>query len=396
MSSNLQDTERPGAAAAATTGAGAAARPPVRRTSLDVLRGGLLAFMLFTPPFRLPGTYPFLEHVDWLGWSASDLIFPLFLFTSGGSLGYMLRRGITARKANRLVRRLLALLVLGLLYNAIGSGFDLSTLRFTGVLQLIGVSGFLGAVAVTLIGRVAPDRPAVGIGVALGATWVGYAALMALADCWQVGEGCSPFFGVDRGVLGASHLYRQGVGYDPEGLVVMIAASWIVLVGYLATMVVRDAEGPRLRTRAGWMAMAGVASVALAFALSGLSPLSKRVMSPTFMLLAVGVGLVAYGLLVVFFDVEVRGRGPLAARAVAAWPFTTLGWNALIVYMGERIAVVAAVRTPVGDQSAADALLDALAAGYGDRAGLLAGLLLVALLLTITGVMRALDWRVAL
>lgn len=371
---------------------------PARRVSLDVLRGGLLAFMLFTPPFRLPDTYPFLDHAAWLGWSGSDLIFPLFLFTSGGSLGYMLRRGITADKANRLIRRVIALIVLGLLYNAIGTGFDLSTLRFTGVLQLIGVTGFLGALAVTVIDRVIPGRPVLALGATLGVSWLAYAGVMAAADCWQVTEGCSPFYGLDTRLLGAEHLYRQGtgVGYDPEGIAVMVAATWIVLAGYLATMLLRDVAGRALATRAGWVVLGGAGAVVAALLLDGLTPLSKRVMSPTFMLLAAGVGLVAYGLLALAFDLEARGVWADRVRAVVAFPFTTLGWNALVVYLGERIAVVAAARTTVDGQPAFQALLDGLAGTYGARAGLITGLLLLGLLLAVTGIMRALRWRIAL
>lgn len=372
-------------------------REQVRRVSLDVLRGGLLAFMLFTPPFRFPETYPFLEHAAWLGWTGSDLIFPLFLFTSGGSLGYMLRRGITADKAIRLVRRLLALLVLGLLYNAIGSEFDLGAMRYTGVLQLIGVTGFLGAVVVTVINWLAPKRGAIVFAVTLAGWWLVYAVVMAANDCWQTTEGCSPFHGLDTGLLGASHVYRQGeVGYDPEGIAVMIAATWIVLVGYLATMLLRDVAGHALARRSGIVMLGGGGLIALALLLDGWTPISKRVMSPGFMLLAAGIGLVAYGLLAMAFDVETRQRGITAVRATAAFPFTTLGWNALIVYLGERIITVAINQTPVDGEPGSTALLDALALDFGDRAGLVTGVLLLGVILAITGVMRALRWRVAL
>jgi predicted acyltransferase len=367
-----------------------------RRASLDVLRGGLLAFMLFTPPYRFEGTYPLLAHADWLGWSLSDLIFPLFLFTSGGSLGYLLRRGMTGKQANRLTRRLIALIVLGLFYNAIGPGFDLATLRFTGVLQLIGVSGALGAVAVTILDRIVPDRPVLGVAVTLGVTWVAYAVVMGIADCWQTTVGCSPFHGIDVRLLGEGHVYRAGAGYDPEGIVVMIAATWIVLVGYLATLALRDVAGRDLVVRSAWVVGAGVVAFVLALVLDPVSPISKRVMSPTFLLLAAGIGLVLYGLLAAALDTEARQRWVGTTRGVLAWPFTTLGWNALVVYLGERVAVVAATQTTVAGDPAYQWFLDTLAPTYGDRAGLLLGLALVALLLSITGVMRGLKWHIAL
>jgi predicted acyltransferase len=396
MTSTRQAADTATTSTDATTELPSTSSRSARRASLDVLRGGLLAFMLFTPPFRVEGTYPLLDHAAWLGWTPSDLIFPLFLFTSGGSLGYLLRNGMTAGRANRLARRLIALVVLGLLYNAIGTGFDLSTLRFTGVLQLIGVCGALGAVTVAALDRIAGRRPVAAVSVTLAATWVLYAVVMVAADCWRTTEGCSPFYRLDTGVLGADHLYRQGAGYDPEGIAVMVAATWIVLVGYLATMLLRDAQGRMLAVRSGWLVGAGTVGVVGALVLDGLVPLSKRVMSPTFMLLAAGVGLVAYGLLSLTLDTDARQAGVAMLRGVAAWPFTTLGWNALVVYLGERIVVVAASQTPVAGQPASQWLLDTLAGRWGHRAGLVVGLLLLGLLLAVTGIMRWMRWHIAL
>lgn len=146
----------------------------LRLRSVDALRGAVLAFMVLTPATGDPASYPFLRHAAWGGPTASDLVLPTFLVTSGLSLAFLLRASVDRSRVLRLVRRVLALVVLGLVYNAYGTtGWDLGALRFTGVLQLIGVAGALAAVVVLVTRRLGRDRPwAIGaIAVALPAAY---------------------------------------------------------------------------------------------------------------------------------------------------------------------------------------------------------------------------------
>ena len=66
-----------------------------RLRSIDACRGAVLAFMLLTPATGDPATYPFLRHAAWEGPTASDLVLPTFLVTSGLSLAILLRRYLT-------------------------------------------------------------------------------------------------------------------------------------------------------------------------------------------------------------------------------------------------------------------------------------------------------------
>ena len=134
--------------------------PRLRLRSIDAFRGAVLALMLLTPATGDPATYPFLRHAAWDGPTASDLILPTFLVTSGLSLAFLLRPPIGRAKVLRLGRRLVLLVLLGLAYNAYGTtGWDLGALRYTGVLQLIGIAGALGAAVVLLARRRGRDRP---------------------------------------------------------------------------------------------------------------------------------------------------------------------------------------------------------------------------------------------
>ncbi|HUG85112.1 MAG TPA: heparan-alpha-glucosaminide N-acetyltransferase domain-containing protein, partial [Euzebya sp.] len=135
-----------------TPGVAVESRP--RLVGVDAFRGAVLALMLLTPVTGEGGSYPHLAHAEWEGFTVSDAILPAFLTTSGASLALLLRPPVTAATRLRLVRRLLALLVLGWLYNAIGGPLDVTQVRVTGVLQIIGLSGALAAVVVLAVRRV--------------------------------------------------------------------------------------------------------------------------------------------------------------------------------------------------------------------------------------------------
>jgi len=137
-----------------------AASGRARFASVDTFRGAVLALMLFTPATGAGG-YAWLRHAEWDGLTASDWLFPTFLVTSGLSLSFLLRDVPTRATYTRLIRRLVLLVAAGLIYNAYGSSwFDLSELRFTGRLQMIGLSCARAAAVVlaTLLAAVVPAR----------------------------------------------------------------------------------------------------------------------------------------------------------------------------------------------------------------------------------------------
>ena len=77
---------------------GVAPREPARIASLDVFRGLTVAAMLLVNnPGSWSHVYSQLRHAEWHGWTATDLIFPFFLFIVGVSMalsfGRLLERG---------------------------------------------------------------------------------------------------------------------------------------------------------------------------------------------------------------------------------------------------------------------------------------------------------------
>ena len=105
-----------------------------RLLSIDALRGMDMFWIiggegLFAALFVLTGSSFFntlagqMEHSHWHGFTFYDLIFPLFIFLSGVSLGLSAKRLNGKPMADRMpiykkaARRLLLLMVLGIIYN---------------------------------------------------------------------------------------------------------------------------------------------------------------------------------------------------------------------------------------------------------------------------------------
>jgi predicted acyltransferase len=142
-----------------------------RLLSIDALRGFdmfwiLGAEQLFAVLFIITGLSIFdaaaaqMLHSQWHGFTAYDLIFPLFIFLSGVSLGIAAKpfSELGDNKRKQLLRhgikRLLLLLLLGIIYNhGWGSGIPISAdnIRYVSVLGRIGLSWFVAALLVWYI-----------------------------------------------------------------------------------------------------------------------------------------------------------------------------------------------------------------------------------------------------
>ncbi|WP_323671631.1 hypothetical protein [Candidatus Poriferisodalis multihospitum] len=350
-----------------------AASGRARFASVDTFRGAVLALMLFTPATGAGG-YAWLRHAEWDGLTASDWLFPTFLVTSGLSLSFLLRDVPTRATYTRLIRRLVLLVAAGLIYNAYGSSwFDLSELRFTGVLQMIGISGACAAAVVLASRAVSPKGGdavwwIVGVATAIAAL---YGLGLELLSCDPVGR-CSPYLAVDTGLLGDSHVYRGGqAGWDPEGIVASVAASSLVLYGYAAGVLLRrHGRSSPSATLANVGALASLCFVA-GLAVSQWMPSNKRLLTPAFVLLAAGVALAVFCVIYLLADVGRNGGSderwqwhqrrawhPQALWRHWNWPFVAFGRNALIVFLLERFLLQSAKHVHVGDRSIQERLLE--------------------------------------
>ncbi len=338
-----------------------------RFDSVDTFRGLVLALMLLTPATGSDG-FAWLRHAEWDGLTASDWLFPTFLVTSGLSLAFLLRDGVTGSTAGRLLRRLLLLVLAGLVYNAYGdSWFDLAELRFTGVLQMIGIAGACAAVVVLASRAVMGEDKVwwiVGVATALALL---YGLGLELISCAPLGR-CSPYLSFDTGVLGASHVYQSGTaGWDPEGLVTSVASGSLVLYGYAAGVLLRRfgrVDPAATLTNIG--ALAALCFVAGMVA-SQWMPSNKRLLTPTFVLLAAGTALAVFCVVYLLVDCarddEDDPRWEWRRRRnwrLWTWPFVAFGRNALIVFLLERFLLQTAEHLRIEGRSIQERVLDDL------------------------------------
>ena len=304
-----------------------------RLVSLDVLRGLVIAGMiLVTDPGTYSHTYHQLRHADWMGATATDMIFPAFLFMVGVAVPFSFasRAQLGATRTTlvlRIFRRSVALFVLGLAVNGFPF-YDWHTLRIPGILQRIAVC-YLICSLLYLFGK----RSALLAAVAL-ATLVIYWAILKFAPVPGIGAGQLDSYGnfpayVDRAVFGIHHLWAygltpgRGVTYDSEGILSTIPALFSTLAGILAGDWLRTSRPGR--SKALGLVLPGIALILIGLALSPLMPLNKRILTPTFALFSTGVALTVFAFIYVLVDLYRLRRG--------LTPLLVLGTNAILAFV---------------------------------------------------------------
>ncbi|MBJ6121082.1 acyltransferase family protein [Sphingomonas mollis] len=319
--------------------------PRERFLSLDVFRGLTILLMIVVNTAG-PGaeSYRQLKHAPWFGFTLADLVFPSFLFAVGTAMSFSLRRDAPAGPFLRQVARRGALMfLLGFLmywYPFVAAAPDggwaikpLADTRIPGVLQRIALCYVAAAIAIRWL-------DVRGLVLLSAALLIGY---------WLVLTGLSgPGLAYDKmgnagtrldlWLIGPRHLYRRDHGFDPEGLLGTMPAIVNVLGGYLAGRFVR-LRGKTRRTVAG-LALAGAGLVALSALWARWMPIAKKLWTGSYVLLTIGLALIALAALVEM--VERRGwrRGTRI--------FTIPGRNPLAIYLFSELFVMTLALIPVG------------------------------------------------
>ncbi len=310
-------------------------REPVSRLlSLDVARGITIAFMIMVNNNGGKGSWGFMNHAAWNGLTATDLVFPTFVFVMGVSVVFAiegrLARGATrAQLVRRTVQRAVILFLLGIVVNSFPF-FELEHMRFYGVLQRIAVC----YLAVSLLYLWKPR--AWPIAVALTVALVGYWVLLR----WVPVPGAGmpgrdvPFLDVrqnlvswlDRQVF-PHHLYRDVPDHnvrDPEGLLSDLPAIGTALMGMLTGLWLRMRRPIAAKTTG--LAAAAVVSIALGYVWAVWFPLNKNMWTSSYVLVAGGYSLLLVTL--AFWAVEQQGW-----RTGWTWIWLVFGSNAIAAYM---------------------------------------------------------------
>lgn len=331
-----------------------------RLAALDALRGLAVAGMiLVVSPGDWGQRYVQLNHADWNGATAADMVFPAFLFSVGAALGLSFPRSLRMPNERRrfwtkLLQRTAALIVLGLVVEASfvilqgalapfsdGGGW-LGHTRIPGILQRIGLCYALAGTLLyaTLrrdvdgIARIAP----VAVAACAVTLLLGYWLLLAFVPVPGLGAGLLTPAGslpgyLDRIVFTEPHLWPLGSAtaarpatYDPEGLLSTLPATANVLFGALAAWLWTRAPA---RASAS-VATAGIVLIALGLLLDPVIVINKRIWTPSFALLSSGISALTLAALAVVMRYRVV--------EVVLTPLRVLGGNAILAFLLSTLA----------------------------------------------------------
>ncbi len=318
---------------------------PQRVVSVDVLRGLCVAGMVLVNfPADWVLRYHQLGHAEWDGATATDMIFPVFLFLSGFSMVYSFasraKRGETRSQLARHVGlRSFLLLALGLILNAFPS-FDWHTLHVFGVLQRIALCSLAGGLLVLASGRRGPrfevNVPAV-VGCMLLVLVGVWAAVRFVRvpgyGAWRFDHDGNLGAVIDRAIFGNRHLSDWGGPrrmWDADGLLSSITSIPNLLLGVLAAAWVR--RGESLRKTVSGMALVAAVLVAVALALNPYLVINRKLWTDSFTLLSSGVSLGVFALFYAWLD----GAGIVLNEGRRRWwltPALVYGSNAILGFV---------------------------------------------------------------
>ena len=332
-----------------------AAQPSNRLLSLDVFRGLVIAAMiLVTDPGTYAHTFHQLRHADWDGATATDMIFPAFLFMVGVAIPFSFasrtdKHATPSALMLRIVRRSVVLFIFGLAVNGFYQ-YHWQTLRIPGILQRIAIC-YLICATIFLIVQHASKRAAILLALAF-ATLALYWVTLKFAPVPGLGAGHLDSYAnfpayVDRSVFGINHLWAygttpgRGVTYDSEGILSTIPALFTMLIGILAGNWVRKPPArPNTKIALGLL-LPGAALAVAGLALSSLMPLNKRILTPTFALFSTGIVLIVFAILYFAVDVRQLRRGltlllVLGTNAIFAFVLSSVLTTLLAVHFVEN------------------------------------------------------------
>jgi predicted acyltransferase len=313
--------------------------PVQRLLSLDALRGLTIAFMIMVNNNGGSGAWAQMRHAEWNGLTATDLVFPTFLFVVGTSIVFAyesrLARGATrAQLAWHTLQRAGILFLLGLVVNGFPF-FKLGHFRIYGVLQRIAIC-YLVVGLFYLWDRRMWTKVA-----ALAAALLGYWALvrwvpvpgagMPGRDIPFLDKGMNLVAWLDRHIF-PYHLYEDWTTHnlcDPEGLLSDLPALGTALLGLLTGIWLRAQRTVKEKTLG--LAAGAAGCLALGYLWSIWFPLNKKMWTSSYVLVAAGWSLVVFAL--AYWAVEQKGWTQKGLGKGMIRPWLVFGSNAITAYM---------------------------------------------------------------
>ena len=311
-----------------------------RLLSVDALRGFDMFWILgaegiFAALFILTG-WSFLQtfdaqmkHTIWHGITAYDLIFPLFIFLSGVSLGIAAKplkqypSAVQQQKKRHAHKRLATLLFLGVLYNhGWGTGVPMAfdEIRFASVLGRIAIAWYVAAMLVWYLSHKAQW-------IVCATILVGYYLLLSFATIGEYGNGSLTSthainIWFDQTFLpGATY---QNLPLDPEGILSNIPSIVNAMAGvFIGRLMMKHQSRPSILLKQ--LTVYGAVMLLAGYAWAIVFPLNKSLWTSSFVLVTCGYSTL---LLTLFYYV-------IDVCQIKKWAgfFAIIGTNSIVAYL---------------------------------------------------------------
>ena len=310
-----------------------------RLLSLDTLRGfdmfwiigGDLLFRKLGEVTNWPWAVAWanqMDHVPWAGFHAYDLVFPLFMFISGVAIPFAISKKMEQGVSKyvlykKVFFRAIILILLGLVYNGL-LDFDFKTLRYASVLGQIGLAYLIASIlAINTMSFKARLAWFIGI-------LAGYLAIQLFVPVPGFGAGHLTPSGSINSYIDSLFLPGRMYGktFDPEGLLCILSASAITILGVLAGQVLQLNRVSGYK-KVGILAAFGGILVSSALLVENYYPFIKAAWTSSFNLLAGGLSLLILSLFYLIIDVLNFHRWTFFFRVI--------GLNSITIYMVTRI-----------------------------------------------------------
>lgn len=343
---------------------------PKRLLSVDALRGFDMVWImgaegLFAALFLATGLPLFerlaaqMEHAQWHGMTAYDLIFPLFIFLSGVSIGIAakpiksLSNDVQKQQYKHAIKRLILLLLLGVVYNhGWGQGIPVASddVRYASVLGRIGIAWF---VAIMLVWHCSVRvQWVVSIGILLS-----YWLLLTFASVGEYGGGNLTPTGalnvwVDQLLLPGTTYQQRPM--DPEGILSNIPSIVNAMAGVFVGrhMKLLALQPTRLISH---LLISSLVMITLGYIWAQFFPLNKSLWTSSFVLVTCGYSTLLLALFYWVIDV-------LEWQTWAKW-FSIIGMNSIVIYVSGSV-----VNWPYTSHSVFGGLTNILPYGWSEVA----------------------------
>lgn len=312
-----------------------------RLLALDVLRGITIAGMItVNNPGSWSHIYAPLRHADWNGCTPTDLVFPFFMFVMGVAMYISWNKtdfrftwyalGKLAYRGGLLILIGWAIACYGIVLRNLVQGAEWSeigykivhNLRFMGVLPRLGIVGFFAGL---LLLTFKPKNLWWIISVLL----ILYSVIIAVTDSFSLSAD-NIIARIDVALLGENHMYhKDGIAFDPEGLLSTIPCIAHCLLGVLAGKLI-------MTTTDKWkklnnLFIFGTSILLIGFLLDYAFPINKNLWSISYVLVTCGLASLVLALLIWIIDICDKRRWAVFFESFGANPLFIFVLSGLLV-----------------------------------------------------------------